>query len=78
MFVYWMRYFWEFCVEKKKNIVLLYPDYDWENYDIIHTSEENINIFVKTINMNFDLCCIDWQKRLILEIWEILEIINKK
>jgi len=72
MFVYWMRYFWDYNIEKKKNIILLYPDYDWEDYNTIHLSEENINIFIKTINMNFDLSCNEWKEKLILEISRVL------
>jgi 5-methylcytosine-specific restriction endonuclease McrBC regulatory subunit McrC len=65
MFAYWMRYFWEYNIEMKKNIILLYPDYDWINYNISHLSEENINIFIKTINLNFDLSSNEWKKKLI-------------
>jgi 5-methylcytosine-specific restriction enzyme subunit McrC len=74
MFVYWMRYFWNYDIDKKKNIILLYPDYDWVNYDIVHSSEENINIFIKTIDMNFDLSCNEWKEKLLKEIQNIINI----
>lgn len=73
MFVYWMRYFWEYDICKKKNIVLLYPNYDGENYNITHRAEENINIFVRTINMNLDLSSTQGKKLLLDEISILLD-----
>lgn len=74
MFVYWMRYFWEYDIEKEKNIILLYPNYNSEDHNFIHTSEENINIFIKTVDMNFDISSWEWKKKLVCEIREILNI----
>jgi len=64
MFIYWMRYFWEYNTNKRKNIILLYPNYDREDYDITLTAEENINIFIRTINMNLDLSSLKGKSNL--------------
>ena len=73
MFVYGMRYFWEYDTSKDKKIILLYPNYDGEDYDIMHIAEENINIFIRTINMNLDLSSLQGKKLLIDEISAVLE-----
>jgi len=72
MFVYWMRYFWKFNIEKEKKIILLYPNYNWENYNKEYLSEENIKIKIKTIDMNFDLSNTEWKTRIINWIKNIL------
>jgi len=69
MFMYGMRYFDNF---EEKNIVLLYPNYDWKDYKTIYLSNENINIYIKTINLNSDLSSVEWKKKLIREIKNIL------
>jgi 5-methylcytosine-specific restriction endonuclease McrBC regulatory subunit McrC len=74
MFMYWMRYFKE---NQNKKIILLYPKY-WEKIFKEYISEENIKIFIKTIDMNFDLGCNNEKKDLISEIRNILNIhLNK-
>jgi len=68
MFMYWMRYFEDL---EEKNIVLLYPEYNWINYNNRYTSNENINIFINTINLDFDLCNNEGREKLIEEIKKI-------
>lgn len=75
MLTYWMRYFWDYDINIKKNIILLYPDYDWKNYNFELNSIENINIYIKTIKLNFDLSKNDWKKELIEELKNILLIL---
>lgn len=64
MIMYGIRYFEK---EQEKKIILLYPNYEWENYDINYISEEDIKIFIKTINLNFDLSDKKWKDSLINE-----------
>lgn len=75
MLTYWMRYFWDYDINIKKNIILLYPDYDWKNYNFELNSIENINIYIRTIKLNFDLSKNDWKKELIEELKNILLIL---
>ena len=72
MFMYWMRYF-EKCETKK--IILLYPKY-FEKIWNYYISEEKIEIFIKTINLNFDLVSDSWKEELLGEIKEILKLKN--
>ena len=72
MFIYWMRYFWEHNIENEKNIILLYPEYSNEKINEKYNSEENINIFIKTINMNFDLSWKEWKTKLVTEMVKFL------
>lgn len=72
MFVYWMRYFWEYNIDKKKNIILLYPDYDGEDYNFTYSSEENIHILIRTVNLNMDLSSNLGQNILLDKMKEIL------
>ena len=68
MFMYWMRYFEN---NEDKNIILLYPEY-FEKIEWEYNSEENINIFIKTINMNFDLSWKKWKTKLVTEMVNFL------
>jgi len=61
MFMYWMRYFEN---NEDKKIILLYPEY-FEKIEWEYISEENINIFIKTINMNFNLSWKEWKDKLV-------------
>lgn len=61
MFMYWMRYFEN---NDDKKIILLYPEY-FEKIEWEYISEENINIFIKTINMNFNLSWKEWKDKLV-------------
>ena len=70
MFMYGMRYFATF---KEKNIILLYPDYDRLNYKNKYISEENVNIYIRTINLNFDLSSVEWRKKLICEMKNVFK-----
>lgn len=69
MFVYGMRYFE--VTQNEKNIVLLYPLYE-QAVNTIYNSEENIKIYIKTINLNFDLSIKEWRNNLIDELKEII------
>jgi len=68
MFMYWMRYFEN---SEEKNIILLYPEYNWINYNNTYTSHENINIFINTINLDFDLYNNEGRGKLVEEIKKI-------
>lgn len=74
MFMYGMRYFDN---KEFKNIVLLYPQYNesFNNPNIIYSSEENINIYIKTVNLNFDLSNQDWKNKLVEEMKEVINYI---
>ncbi|MDD2871575.1 MAG: hypothetical protein PHS49_06305 [Candidatus Gracilibacteria bacterium] len=69
MFVYGMRYFE--VTQNEKNIVLLYPLYE-QAVNTIYNSEENIKIYIKTINLNFDLSIKEGRNNLIDELKEII------
>ncbi len=71
MFMYGMRYFEE---QEERKIILLYPEY-WEKIDSkdFYISEEKIEIFIKTIKLNFDLSNKEWKEDLIRELIDILE-----
>ena len=76
MFAYGMRYFWWYDTHKEKHIILLYPRYD-EDYFIKYTSQENIQIFISTIDMCRDLSNSNGRERLATEIKKLIDTVLK-
>ncbi len=72
MFMYWMRYYWEYNKELKKNIILLYPKYNNEEFKTEYISEENIIVQIRTINLNYNLNSEKWKNNILLQINELL------
>ncbi len=73
MFLYGMRYFNK---QEIRNIVLLYPEYEFNvnSEDINLESEENIHIQIKTVNLHRNLLKIEERKKLREELNRILKI----
>ncbi len=69
MFMYGMRYFEQ---DDSKKIILLYPKY-WEKIEDEYTSEEDIKIFIRTLDLNFDLSSYLGREKLIGEMGKIFK-----